>query len=104
MNKIYDEVIKFMNNNANLFMKLTLGDEKDEYNELYSNVYCYEWRDCIEDFARIVKNLKINNYDLDVVGLTYMFIVCWSGVIIFEHKDLNIEELKILFKDLIMFI
>lgn len=74
-------------------MEYTLGSQKDEDDELYSEIYKWEWKSCKDRLATDIDNLKPAQMKLTPEILTYLIINQWRGVWC-DESDLNIAELK----------
>lgn len=87
--KYKDEIIEY-----------TLGDKRDEYGELYSEVYQYEWCEFIYHLEKSIKLLEPSKLELTPEILTYLIIDKWSGVWC-DEEDLDVEKLRELSKRII---
>lgn len=93
-------IIELIKKYKNEIMEYTLGDQRDEYGELYSEVYQYEWCEFIFHLRKSIELLKLSKIELTPEILTYLIIDKWSGVWC-DEKELNIEKLRELSKSII---
>lgn len=93
-------IIELIKKYKNEIMEYTLGDQRDEYGELYSEVYQYEWCEFIFRLRKSIELLKPSKIELTPEILTYLIIDKWSGVWC-DEKELNIEKLRELSKSII---
>ncbi|MGU8523274.1 hypothetical protein ACV3OO_11645 [Clostridium perfringens] len=93
-------ITDLINEYKNKIMEYTLGDEKDEYGELYSEVYQYEWCEFIFHLRKSIELLKPSKLELTPEILTYLIIDKWSGVWC-DKEDLEIDKLRVLSKTII---
>ncbi len=90
-------IIELIEKYKNEIMEYTLGDQKDEYGELYSEVYQYEWCEFIFNLRKSIELLKPSKLELTPEILTYLIINQWRGVWC-DEEDLNIYKLRELSK------
>lgn len=90
-------IIELIEKYKNEIMEYTLGDQRDEYDELYSNVYRYEWRGFKDRIKKDIYILKPSQMKLTPEILTYLIINQWRGVWC-DEEDLNIYKLRELSK------
>lgn len=93
-------IIELVKKYKDKIMEYTLGDQKDEYGELYSEVYQYEWCEFIFNLRKSIELLKPSKLELTPEILTYLIIDKWSGVW-FDEEDLDVEKLRGLSKTII---
>lgn len=90
-------IIELIEKYKNEIMEYTLGDQRDEYDELYSNRYRYEWRGFKDRIEADIYMLKPSQIELTPEILTYLIINQWRGVWC-DEEDLNIDKLRDLSK------
>lgn len=93
-------IIELIKKYKDKIMEYTLGDQKDEYGELYSEVYQYEWCEFIFNLRKSVELLKPSKLELTPEILAYLIIDKWSGVWC-DEEDLDVEKLRGLSKTII---
>ena len=93
-------IIELIKKYKDKIMEYTLGDQKDEYGELYSEVYQYEWCEFIFNLRKSIELLKPSKLELTPEILTYLIIDKWSGVWC-DEEDLDVEKLRGLSKTII---
>lgn len=87
------EILKYNKKFENKDMEYTLGGQRDEDNELYSDVYKWEWKSFKNRLEIDISNLKPAQMKLTPEILAYLIINQWRGVWC-DESDLNISELK----------
>ncbi|MGV2640226.1 hypothetical protein GNF86_02055 [Clostridium perfringens] len=94
------KMIKLIEKYKDEIIEYTLGDKKERFNELSSDMYVFEWDEFKHRIKWSIRFLKTAKLELTPELLTYLIINEWSRVWC-DEKYLNIDKLRELSKTII---
>ena len=97
-----EKIVKLLEQYEDFIMRYTLGDFKDEEGKRYTRVYKYEWEDHKQDIAYTLNKLINSKININSIGLAYIIITEWSGVMTFSDGDLDIKALEEVCKEMLV--
>lgn len=97
-----DKIVGLLEKYEDRIMKNTLGCSIDEYGNRYAEVYCWEWKDHKDAIAYTIDKLINYGVNIKAIGLAYIIINEWSGVMTFDDGDLDMLNLKQVCKDILI--
>lgn len=97
-----DEIIKLLEKYEDKIMENTLGNHIDEYGERYADVYCWEWKDHKYGIAYTIDKLFKYDENINSIGMAYIVVNEWSGVMTFHKGDLNMDNLIKICEDILI--
>lgn len=88
-----DMIVELLEKYEDKIMEYTLGDFIDEYGKRYAEVYCYEWGGHKDRIAYIINKLIKYGVNINSMGMAYIIVNEWAGVMTFDDGDLNMNNL-----------